>query len=139
MKALSLVLHYHKHTDMCTQYHEMGVEWINRKTVGLVDISSVTVLPSLCSVSVLFFSFAPFSYFSPSLFPTASVFSFLALFPFLFCFFLFHSLVCMQTHTHRDPHTHTHARTDSNEHFKIQSTIFLWPSFKSLQCHVSEK
>lgn len=115
MKALSLVLHYHKHTDMCTQYHEMGVEWINRKTVGLVDISSVTVLPSLCSVSVLFFSFAPFSYFSPSLFPTASVFSFLALFPFLFCFFYFTLLsACKHTHTETHTHTHMHALTVMN-------------------------
>lgn len=61
MWALNAATHCYTHTNVHeVSQVQMGAEWIDRKTVGLVDVSAewASVLPSLPLSS-----FAPFSYF----------------------------------------------------------------------------
>lgn len=97
--------HTHKHTQRHARKVsrvQMGVEWINTKTVGLVDISAEWVYLPLSVLCLSFFLFCSlFLFFSLCLFCAASFFLpffLLSFLPFL-CFFP-PFLSCLHANTH---------------------------------------
>lgn len=110
-----------------TQYHQSRWEWtgsIQRQWVWLISLLNEYLSLALFSSSVFFSSPILLCLFSAaSLFPAFSFFSSSLFYTSPLCF----------TREHANKLRH------NDEHFKLQITILLWPTFKSLQCHVSKK